>query len=108
MDLTAFRSRKNIPLATISSATKIAARYLEAIERGHFAKLPGGVYNTSYIRQYARAIDFDEEELLASYYRETGCQTPATADERLEPPAPALSAPPRLLWNVSIRRLRKA
>ena len=39
----------------------------QAIERGDFAKLPGGIYNTSYIKQYARAIDYDESVLLAVY-----------------------------------------
>ena len=35
-----------------------------------FRKLPGGIYNTSYIRQYARAIDYDESAILAVYNRE--------------------------------------
>ena len=39
-----------------------------------FEKLPGGIYNTSYIRQYARAIDFDEAELLAYYHSRTDVQ----------------------------------
>ena len=42
-------------------------RYLEAIEGGQFARLPGGIYNISYIRQYARAIEINEGELLARY-----------------------------------------
>ncbi len=46
--------------------------YLEAIEQGEFSKLPGGLYSTSYIRQYAQAIDYDESELLEHYYRVTG------------------------------------
>ena len=41
---------------------------LDAIERGLFSKLPGGIYNISYIRQYARAIECDEARLL-DYYR---------------------------------------
>ncbi len=32
-------------------------------------RLPGGIYNTNYIRQYAQAIGFDETDLLA-YYNE--------------------------------------
>ena len=49
-------------------AEECARAYLEAIERGLFSKLPGGIYNLSYIRQYARAIDCDEARLL-DYYR---------------------------------------
>ena len=35
-----------------------------------FGNCPGGIYNTSYIRQYARAIDYDEGAILAVYHRE--------------------------------------
>ena len=66
---------RGISLAQIAETTKIDARSLEAIERGEFQKLPGGIYSTSYIRQYARAIDYDECALLTFYYRETGAGT---------------------------------
>ena len=62
---------RGISLEQIAAATKISVRSLEAIERGDFSKLPGGIYNTSYIRQYARAIDYDESNLLAFYAKST-------------------------------------
>lgn len=54
-------------LKAIADSTKISPRYLNAIERGDFEKLPGGVYDISYIRQYATAIGYDEDELLRFY-----------------------------------------
>ena len=66
-DLTTLREQRGISLGQIANNTKISLHYLEIIEAGQFAKLPGGIYNTSYIRQYARAIDFPEENLLAMY-----------------------------------------
>lgn len=66
--LIGWRKKKGISLSAIAAATNISPRYLEAIERGEFQKLPGGVYSLSYVRQYARAIQYDEEELL-EYYR---------------------------------------
>ncbi len=66
-NLTALRHQKGISLHHIAEATKIGLRYLEAIEHGQFAKLPGGIYNTSYIRQYAQAIDVNEAEILDCY-----------------------------------------
>lgn len=66
-DLAAIREAKGISLRQISETTKISVRYLKAIEASQFEQLPGGLFNTSYIRQYARAIDYDEWELLASY-----------------------------------------
>jgi cytoskeletal protein RodZ len=64
-----WRQQKGISLETIAASTKLSVRQLEAIEAGEFSRLPGGIYNTNYIRQYARAIDFDESDLLAFYRR---------------------------------------
>jgi cytoskeletal protein RodZ len=67
LGLATIRRNRGISLEQIAESTKINIRSLKAIEGGDFQKLPGGVYNTSYIRQYAKAIDFDEEDLLAFY-----------------------------------------
>ena len=75
LGLATIRKNRGISLEQIAQSTKIGVRSLEAIERGDFQKLPGGIYSTSYIRQYARAIDYDESALLAFYYRETGAGT---------------------------------
>jgi cytoskeleton protein RodZ len=72
LELASRRKKKAISLEQISQATKIGMRSLRAIEEGEFQKLPGGVYSTSYIRQYARAIDFDESQILALYYSVMG------------------------------------
>jgi cytoskeletal protein RodZ len=63
-----WRQRKGISLETIAQDTKLSVRHLQAIESGEFRKLPGGIYDTSYIRQYARAIEFDEALLLSFYH----------------------------------------
>src|SRR5690348_15453456 len=60
LGLSTIRRNRGISLEQIAASTKISIRSLEAIEHGEFGKLPGGIYNTSYIKQYARAIDYDE------------------------------------------------
>jgi cytoskeletal protein RodZ len=70
LGLSTIRRNRGISLEQIAESTKISVRSLEAIEQGDFRKLPGGIYNTSYIRQYARAIEYDEASLLAFYTRE--------------------------------------
>ena len=72
LGLATIRRNRGISLEQIAASTKISMRSLKAIECGEFKKLPGGIYNTSYIRQYAKAIDFDESELLAYYNAATG------------------------------------
>ena len=71
LGLATVRSNRGISLKQISDSTKIGIRALEAIEQGEFRKLPGGIYATSYIRQYARAIDYDEGVILALSFRQT-------------------------------------
>ncbi|MBV9504981.1 MAG: helix-turn-helix domain-containing protein [Acidobacteriia bacterium] len=78
LGLATIRQNRGISLMQIAETTKISIRSLEAIERGDFKKLPGGIYNTSYIRQYARAIDYDESALLSYYHQSMGL--PATAE----------------------------
>jgi cytoskeletal protein RodZ len=72
LGLATIRRNRGISLEQIAESTKINIRSLKAIEGGDFKKLPGGIYNTSYIRQYAKAIDFDETELLAFYRIQMG------------------------------------
>ncbi|MGB7763308.1 MAG: helix-turn-helix transcriptional regulator [Bryobacteraceae bacterium] len=72
LGLAEIRRNRGISLQQIADLTKIGVRTLEAIERGDFERLPGGIYDTSYIRQYARAIDYDESVLLAFYHQQTG------------------------------------
>lgn len=71
LELASIRRNRGLSLEQISQTTKISVRSLQAIEEGEFKKLPGGIYNTSYIRQYARAIEFDESEILAYYHSRT-------------------------------------
>jgi cytoskeletal protein RodZ len=77
LGLATIRHNRGISLRQIAETTKISIRALEAIERGEFRKLPGGIYNTNYIRQYARAIDYDESALLDFYRRELAAASSA-------------------------------
>ena len=93
LGLASIRRKRGISLQQISESTKISVRLLEAIERGDFRKLPGGIYNTNYIRQYARAIEYDERVILAFYHRETSpvaAATPASEKNRVSGFRPAL------------------
>lgn len=82
LGLATIRKNRGISLEQIAESTKISVRSLQAIERGEFAKLPGGIYNTSYIRQYARAIDYDETAILAVYNREMTSPAPVVTGSR--------------------------
>lgn len=85
LGLATIRSNRGVSLEQIAEATKISIRALKAIEGGDFKKLPGGIYNTNYIRQYAKAIDFDPATLLEYYYRKTGAKRAGEDGENSAP-----------------------
>jgi cytoskeletal protein RodZ len=68
LNLLSVRKSRGLTLEEIARATRIAPRYLRAIEAEDFAALPCGVYAISYLRQYARAIGFSEADLLDRYH----------------------------------------
>jgi cytoskeletal protein RodZ len=57
--------------------------FLQAIEDEQFSKLPGGIFDRNYIRQYSAAVGIGETKLLERYARWQAEQTPA------EPKRPA-------------------
>jgi cytoskeletal protein RodZ len=67
LDLRGARVRNGVSLEHVMESTKIGRNFLEAIEAEEFGKLPGGVFNTNYLRQYAEATGYDAVQLLAYY-----------------------------------------
>lgn len=69
------REEQGIALREISNQTRISMRYLEAIEGNDYKRLPGGIFNRSFVKAYARFIGFDETQAVegyAQYLREQG------------------------------------
>jgi cytoskeleton protein RodZ len=63
------REARGISLREISEQTRISTRYLEAIEADDYKRLPGGIFNKSFIKAYAKYIGYDEKEALEAYMR---------------------------------------
>src|SRR5437879_3520597 len=59
------RLRRGLSLEQISAETKISAHLLEALEADQFDRLPGGVFAKNFVRQYARQLELDEDELVS-------------------------------------------
>ncbi len=80
------RLRQNLDLQQVARETKINQKLLEAIESDDYGKLPGGVFAKSFVRQYARLLGLDEDELAADVQRHFQPAAP-------EQPGPAAPAP---------------
>src|SRR5437899_13033055 len=63
------REARGIALRDISEQTRISMRYLEGIEADDYRRLPGGIFNRSFIRAYAKFIGYDEQEAIEEYTR---------------------------------------
>jgi cytoskeletal protein RodZ len=79
------RETRGIALRDISEQTRISMRYLEAIEADDYRRLPGGIFNRSFIRAYAKFIGYDEDQAIDEYAR--------TLRERGEPDEESSSKP---------------
>ena len=64
------RELREISLREISEATKVNLRYLDALERNDFERLPGGVFNKGFVRAYAEYIGVDPETMVNAYLLE--------------------------------------
>ncbi len=70
------REQRKITLDEISLSTKIATRFLLAIEEEHFDQLPGGIFNKGFVRAYARSVGVDEFQAVADYELASGVNLP--------------------------------
>lgn len=61
------REEKNISLEELEASTKIQKRYLQAVERGEYDRLPGRFYARAFIKRYAEAIGLNANELFEQY-----------------------------------------
>lgn len=72
------REIRGISLKEIADATKISKRFLEAIERNDHRTLPAPVFTRGFVREYARYLGLNSEEVVNRY------NYAAAGDDRIE------------------------
>jgi cytoskeleton protein RodZ len=58
------RERRGVDLSAIAERTKVAERYLRALEEDNHGQLPGGIFNKGIVRGYCQQLELDEQEWL--------------------------------------------
>lgn len=58
----------------VEEATKIRSKFLQAIEKGEYSKLPPEAFLVGFIKNYATFLGLDPEKMVAMYKKETGIQ----------------------------------
>lgn len=81
LNLARFRKKAGVSLEQIAERTKISSRFLQAIENENFDELPGGIFSTSYLRQYASAVGYNEDALVAHYNKKINPPPAASANQ---------------------------
>ena len=61
------RLRRKVELAQVAAELKISSRMLEAMEADEYDKLPGGVFAKSFVRQYAKLLGLDADEVAGQF-----------------------------------------
>ena len=90
--LRAQREQHQISLAAIAAATKIKLSLLEGLEADEVSRWPKGIFGRAYLRDYARAIGCDGDEIIREFYELHPdpvvplTSTQLTADASGEPP----------------------
>lgn len=79
------RENKGLTLEEAQDATRINARYLEALETGQYGELPTAVHVRGFLRNYARFLGLDPEPLLDRYQYSQGYQAPPVASHSESP-----------------------
>ncbi|MEA3308269.1 MAG: DUF4115 domain-containing protein [Chloroflexota bacterium] len=96
------REAQGLSVGEVREQLKIRQRYLQALEVGDYAALPGSIQARGFIRNYARFLGLPVEEALARYQAEVEgrplqprIHVPPQPDrERIEQERPTKFAPP--------------
>jgi cytoskeleton protein RodZ len=77
------RESRGISLREISEQSRIPLRYLESIEHNDYKPLPGGIFNRSFVKAYAKHVGIDEREALEAYEAVASSQGATTKEGAL-------------------------
>jgi len=75
------RQAKKLKLSLIAKKLNINEKYLEALEKGEYDKLPSGVYGKNFLREYALFLGLDYNQLAADFETEINILEPKRQKE---------------------------
>jgi transcriptional regulator with XRE-family HTH domain len=63
------RERRGISLETIASVTNVGVELWQGLERNDFSRWPTGIFARAFVRDYARAVGLDSDEIVDDFCR---------------------------------------
>ena len=70
------RESRGLSLQQVAASTKISVGVLEALERGDFPRLPGGIFSRAFVRSYALEVGANPDALVAQFVSELEAAAP--------------------------------
>lgn len=98
-DLKSARESKRISLETVSKRTKIAVKYLEALEEDRYDIFPSHTYAKGFIRAYAKVVGLDQTLLTRQFNTQAQPE-----DVRIEPMNAEAELEKNLGWRPTLHR----
>jgi transcriptional regulator with XRE-family HTH domain len=74
------RERRGISLETLAARTNVSKELWVGLESNDFSKWPGGLFARAFVRDYARVIGLDPDELIDDF-----CRLYPVGDRRMLP-----------------------
>jgi cytoskeleton protein RodZ len=74
------RESRGLSLQQLAASTKISVSVLDALERGDFPRLPGGIFSRAFVRSYAVEVGVNPDDVVAKFVAELEAARPATAE----------------------------
>ncbi|MBF8280389.1 MAG: XRE family transcriptional regulator [Candidatus Magasanikbacteria bacterium] len=87
------RTSRGVTLDVLAAKTRIAKKYLQALEECRYEALPSGVYQKHFLKLYTKTLGIDAGEFVHQYEMEVGDQLPT-------PNALTAAVEPRAMANV--------
>ena len=63
------RERRDISLDTLVTRTNVSLELWEGFESGDFSRWPAGLYARAFVRDYAKAVGLDPDEVVDDFCR---------------------------------------
>lgn len=63
------RERRGITLETIAIVTNVSVELWQGLERNDFSRWPSGIFARAFVRDYAKAIGLDADEVVDEFCR---------------------------------------
>ena len=74
------REGRGLTLQQVAASTKISVGVLEALERGDFPRLPGGIFSRAFVRSYALEVGANPDTVVAQFVTELEAAAPAATE----------------------------